>query len=102
MYYVTYKNVLRPDKKREDFMRWLRIYWPVQQQWGARSSELWNGIDEDAKVLFCRYAVESIKRWNQEAVSPKAEKLIRELSDIIDIDQMSIKITVSFSGDYNN
>ena len=102
MYYVTYKNVLRSDKKRKDFVRWLKIYWPIQQQWGATSFKLWNGTGEDTGVLFCRYTVENLERWNRGALSPKAEKLIRELSDIVDIDRMSIKITVTSSPDYNN
>ena len=94
MYHVTYKNILKSDKEWGDFMRWLKVYWPVQQRWGATSIKLWNSSEENQNVVFCRYTVENIDKWNQRAMGPEGETLIKELNEIVDINQMSMKITV--------
>ena len=94
MYHVTYKNVLRANKREEDFMEWLKVHWPIQQKWGARSVKLWNASDGEKNILFCRYTVENLDQWNQAAMHPDSEAQILELNKVVDIDQMSIKITL--------
>ncbi len=93
MYQITYKNILKTDKKRSDFMRWLKVFWPIQQQWGATSVKLWNSNDGEKQVVFCRYTVENINQWNHEATSPEAETLVRALDEVVDIHRMGIKVT---------
>jgi hypothetical protein len=94
MYHVTYKNILKSNKKRSDYMRWLKIHWPMQQKWGATSVKLWNSDEGDKRVVFCRYTVEDIYYWNRRAAEPEAKTLVEALSEVVDLDQMSVKITV--------
>ena len=94
MYQITYKNILKGNKKRSDFMRWLKVYWPVQQRWGAKSVKLWNSNEGDKRVVFCRYTVENIDKWNRSATGPNAETLVRALDEIVDINRMAMRITV--------
>jgi len=99
MIYITYRNVLKPNKNQDDFMNWFKVYWPVQQRWGATSVKFWNSQQDDKNVLFCRYTVESLDRWNQKAVGPESELLVKALGEVVDMDQMSIKITVPSTAD---
>jgi hypothetical protein len=94
MYYITYKNILKPDKKLCDFENWLQAFWLVQQKWGAKSYKLWKSGDLKRRVLFCRYTVENLDRWNESAMSLEAEPLVRALGEVVDIYETSIKITV--------
>jgi len=94
MYYVTYKNVLKSDKRKGDFMKWLKVYWPIQKRWGATSIKLWNSNEGNKNVLFCRYTVKNLDHWNQGAMGPESEALVRALGEVVDINQMSIKITI--------
>jgi len=94
VYYVTYKNVLKSDKGKNDLMNWLKVYWPMQKRWGATSVKLWNTNEGNKNVFFCRYTVKNLDQWNREAMGPEAETLIRALGEIVDINQMSIKITI--------
>ena len=94
MYYITYKNVLKQNKDQHDFKRWLHDYWPIQQSWGATSFKLWNSTQNDSHILFLRYTVKNIDKWNQKAMSNEAWALNEALSKIVDIDQMSMKISV--------
>lgn len=91
---VTYKNVLKPSKKQDDFMDWLKIHWPQQQQWGAKSVKLWNTREGNRQVLFCQYTVENIDRWTEKAAGPSARKLVRSLGEVVEMDRMTIKISV--------
>ncbi len=101
MYYVIYKNVLRIDKQKSDFMNWLQAFWPILQNWGATSVELWNHHEKDRQILFCCYTVKNLNKWNKEAMNSKFGALVRALNDIVEMDQMSIKITRSMP-DHNN
>ena len=93
MYHITYKNILKSDKNRSDFMRWLKVYWPIQRKWGATSVKLWNSDEGDKKIVFCRYTVENIHMWNRKATGPEAETLVQALAEIVDVDHMSIKVS---------
>ena len=92
MYHITYKNVLRSNKERSDYEQWLHTFWPVQQRWGAKSFELWDSNGGNQHLVFCRYAVDDIDKWNESALSPEAEPLIKALDKIVDTNQLSIKI----------
>jgi hypothetical protein len=94
MYFITYKNILKTNKGQDDYIRWLLTYWPIQQEWGATSFRLWNSTQNNTDVLLCRYAVKNIETWNEKAASPEAKPLIQALSEIVDLNRMSIKITL--------
>jgi len=101
MHYVTYKNVLRADKQQSDFIKWLKTYWPIVKGWGAISVKLWNQKESGRQVLFCRYAVQNLDQWNSAAMKPAAGDLIQALDEIVELDQISIKITVPLSEQMN-
>lgn len=93
MFQVTYKNILKKDKEWGDFMRWLKVHWPIQQTWGATSVKFWNEDEGDKNLVFCRYTVENIDQWNRNAAGPQAETLVQALNEVVNLNQMSIKIT---------
>jgi hypothetical protein len=101
MHYVTYKNILKEDKGKSDFMKWLKLYWPIVQNWGATSFKLWNQKERGRHILFCQYAVQNLEQWNNAAMNPSAGDLIRALSDIVELDKMSIRITAPYRGKAN-
>ena len=101
VHYVTYKNVLRADKQQSDFINWLKTYWPIVKKWGAISVKLWNQKERGRQILFCRYAVQNLDRWNNAAMRPAAGDLIQALDEIVELDQISIKITVPLSEQMN-
>jgi hypothetical protein len=101
MHYVTYKNVLKADKQQSDFMNWLKTYWPIVKKWGAISVKMWNEKERGRQILFCRYAVKNLDRWNNAAMHPASADLIRALNEIVEMDQISIKISVPFSEQAN-
>ena len=98
MYFVTYKNILRANKKEDDFMNWLKVYWPQQQKWGATSVKLWNSTEGRQNVLFCQYTVKNIDQWNEKAVSPSARPLVEALDEVVETDKMTIKISIPNHG----
>ena len=92
MYAVTYKNILRPDKKKADYEAWQKSVWAVQKRWGATSFKIWPENENDSRVLFCRYLVKDLNRWNKSAMSPEAEPLVRSLSDVVEINRIALAI----------
>lgn len=96
MHYITYKNIMKENKRKSDFMKWLKLYWPIVQNWGAISVKFWNEKEKDRQILFCQYVVQNLEQWNNAAMNPSDGDLIKALSDIVELDQMSIKITASF------
>ncbi len=94
IYHVTYKNRLKSQKNRADYLSWLRANWQRQKKWGATSYRLWTGREKDRRFLFCRYTVNDLERWTESASSPKNRDLIMQLGRIIDMDHMSVKITL--------
>jgi hypothetical protein len=95
MYHITYKNILKSNKGHDDFAQWLKTYWPTQQKWGATSVTFWDSIEGDKKILLCRYTVKNLDQWNQRAMGPEAETLVKALGEVVDMDQISIKITAA-------
>ena len=101
MYNITYRNVLKPGKNDEDFAQWQKEYWTMQKRWGAISVKFWSSNQGNNKILFCCYTVKNVFQWNQKNTQPEAETAIKALSQIVDIDQMSIHISHSSTLDDN-
>ncbi len=93
MYYVTYKNVLKANKKQKDFFHFLEQFWPVQQRWGAIHYDLWNILDQGRRIFYCRCTVPNIEQWNRCAMSPEGMHMNEALSKIVEMDQISLKIS---------
>ncbi len=94
MVYITYKNVLKAGKKYEDFMQWLDKYWTLHKSWGASSVQSWSNNSKDKNIIFCRYTVKSLEKWNHRTIQTEAEPAIIALSQIVDINQMSLTINL--------
>ncbi|MBN2031123.1 hypothetical protein JW824_12895 [bacterium] len=92
MYYITYKTVLKAGRKYEDFTQWLGQYWTMQRNWGATSVQFWNDNDKNKNIIICRFAVKNLEKWNYQSIQPEAEPAILALSQIVDINQTSLKI----------
>ena len=92
MYSVTYKNILKSDKTLTDFQKWIESSWSIQQKWSAVSYQIWNGRQTGREVLFCRYLVSNIDRWNRGALSTEANRVMKSLGKVVDIDRISIQI----------
>ena len=93
--------MLRNNRYQSDFMHWLQRYWPIVQNWGATSVKLWNRHENGRQILFSCYTVKNLNKWNKEAMNSKFGALVRALNDIVEMDQMSIRITRSIP-DHNN
>ncbi|MCD6116711.1 hypothetical protein J7K93_06840 [bacterium] len=75
-------------------MNWLHINWPELQKLGATSFQLWNSTEENEHVLFCRYTITDMKNWVKQSSRPKIENIVKPLSECVDIEKTSLKITV--------
>lgn len=93
VYYITYKNVLKPNKKLDDFKMWLKNNWPTQKKWGAIAVKVWPQKGLNNRVVFCRYTIKNLDRWNKKNRGKHAEPLINTLNDLIEMDRLSLKIS---------
>lgn len=75
-------------------MNWLKINWTELQKFGATSFQLWNSTENGEHVLFCKYTVNNMQRWIHHAPGPHAASVTHPLSDYVDMDKTSLKITV--------
>jgi len=92
MYQITYKNVLKSNKKLNDFETWLHHYWPILKTWSAVCAKIWISRDSEDKMVYCRYTIENLDIWNQQAMSQESEKLVEDLGSVVDLKKQSIKI----------
>ena len=92
---ITYRNILKPDKTLNDYQSWLRKFWVVQKSWGATSYEVWESSQEGENILFCRFIVNDVQEWNRRASGPDSHHLVRALGRIVDLDRISLTITLS-------
>ena len=92
MYSVTYKNILKPHKQKDDYEAWQKRYWAIHKRWGATSFQIWPENRNDNRIVFCRYLVKDLNRWNDSAMSPEAEPLVRSLGDVVEINRISMAI----------
>jgi hypothetical protein len=94
MYKITYKNILKRDKTRIDFEKWIERHWPIHQKWGAKAVRIWSQQEKGIRILYCQYTVNNLKKWNEGALGPDAEITIQHLGKIVDLNQIAMKITM--------
>jgi hypothetical protein len=92
---ITYRNVLKPEKTLADYQGWLKKFWAVQKSWGATSYEVWQTTQENENILFCRFIVNDVQEWNRRVSSPGSRHLVKSLGRIVDLDRISLTITLS-------
>jgi hypothetical protein len=90
VYTITYKNRLKKGKNIDDFQKWQKSFWSVQQGWGAESVHIWCEHEGDEALVFCRYRVHDIRLWNQNAMKREAEVLVEELDGIVETNRITI------------
>jgi len=93
VYYITYKNILKPNKKLDDFKSWLKTNWSIQKKFGATSVKVWPKKGKDKRVVFCRYTIKNLDKWNKRNMSKEADSIVQTLEDLFEMDRMSLKIS---------
>ncbi len=92
MYYITYQHHLKSEKTSEDFKDWLTQAWKIQRHWGAQFVKCWLH-PSNKQIMNCRYAVNSLKDWNQNLSYSCSVAIMHQLSDIVDLNRVSITIS---------
>ena len=85
--------MLKPNKKLDDFKLWLKDNWPTQKKWGAISVKVWPKKGLNNRVVFCRYTIKNLERWNKRNRDKHADSHINTLKDLIEMDHLSLKIS---------
>ncbi|MFC1568739.1 hypothetical protein ACFL4L_00760 [bacterium] len=90
MYSVCYQHNLKPGKTLQDFRKWLKQYWQMQQSWGATQVKLHEHHKDNHAVIHCEYYVNNIKNWTMHAIGTNTEKWLQDLEAISDIQSITI------------
>ena len=90
MYSVCYQHDLKPGKTLQDFRKWLKQYWHMQQSWGATQVKLHEDYKDNHSIIYCEYFVSNIKNWTTHAIGANTEKWLRDLEDIVDLRSITI------------
>ena len=90
LYSITYKNALKHGKSVDDFQKWLKTFWSVQKRWGAESVHYWIECEGEQAIVYCRYMVHDVRRWNQNALTHEASALLEELDGIVETSRITI------------
>lgn len=92
MFYVTYRNVLRPGKTLDDYRRGLKNVWPTLQSWGASSMELFEKLYDESGAFYSRYTIESLDKWNANLQSPSFREMSKHLNDVLDLSKSEVEV----------
>ncbi len=95
MYYVTYRNVLKPHSSLEDYRRGLKHVWPTLQAWGAASVEMFQELYDESGAFYTRYFIESLDQWNTHVMSPEFATMLKHLDEILDLSMSEVTVSVS-------
>ena len=95
VYFVTYRNVLRPGKTLDDYRRGLKHVWPILQEWGATRLEMYQPLYDESGAFYSRYTVGSLDRWNENLRSPRFDEMLRHLADVLDLAQSQVTTNVT-------
>ncbi len=97
MYYVTYRNVLRPRKTLDDYRRGLQHVWPTLQSWGALGVEMYQELYEESGSFYTRYTIDSLDRWNRHVTSDEFNQMLEHLEHVLDLSMSEVSVAVSIS-----
>jgi len=92
MFQITYKSFLKENKNLSDYKAWLREAWPVYQEWGAVSFEIWTDPARNENIVYCKYIIRDLRRWNRMAMKNNTAPLVHALNDVIDGQRIGITI----------
>jgi hypothetical protein len=91
MHKITYKNLLKRGKNKNDFQKWLNQYWSAQKTWGAKDVKFWTQKDGNYELLYSQYYVERLDQWIQAAQDAHASPIIQELEQICECNKITIE-----------
>lgn len=94
MYYVTYRNVLRPGKSLDDYRQGLAKVWPTLQSWGATHVEMFHELFDESGAFYTRYSVGSLDSWNEHLVTDEFFTMLRHLEHTLDLSMSEVIVTV--------
>ncbi len=97
MYYVTYRNVLRPNKTLDDYRKGLQHVWPTLNSWGALGVEMFQELYDESGAFFTRYTIDSLDRWNQHVTSHEFDDMLEHLEHVLDLSMSEVIVAVSIS-----
>jgi hypothetical protein len=98
LYSITYTSTLKKGKSLNDFQKWLKSSWEIQQAWGAESVYFWSERNGKDRLLFCQYMVKDIRRWNRSAIRSEYDIPVTELAGITEMNRITIRRVFSFGG----
>jgi hypothetical protein len=96
LYCVTYKSTLKHGKNLNDFRKWLKSFWEIQQTWGAESVYYWSEKQGEDHLVFCQYMVIDVRRWNRRAIQQGSSILVRELEGIVETNRITVHRIFAF------
>jgi len=97
MFFVTYRNVLQPNKTLDDYRNGLNNVWPTLQKWGAINAEMFQPLYDESGAFYTRYAVNSLDVWNENLMSQEFTRMLQHLADTIDLAQSEVEVSVSLT-----
>jgi hypothetical protein len=101
MYYVTYRNVLRPGKSLEEYRQGLSRVWPTLKEWGATHAEMYQDLYDESGAFFTRYTIQSLDKWNEHMTSPAFGTMLHHLEHVLDLSLSEVTVAVAIpGGDY--
>jgi len=94
VYFVTYRNVLRPDRTLDDYRKGLKHVWPILQEWGATHIEMYQPLYDESGAFYSRYTVSSLDKWNESLRTHRFDEMLKHLADVIDLSQSQVTTNV--------
>ncbi len=95
MYYVTYRNVLLPDRTLNDYREGLAHVWPKLQSWGAANVEMYQTLYDESGAFYTRYTITSLDEWNKHLMSDEFSGMLTHLSHILDLGASDVEVSVA-------
>jgi hypothetical protein len=95
MYYVTYRNVLRPRTSLDDYRKGLQHVWPTLQSWGAVHVEMFQELYDESGSFYTRYTINSLDMWNRHVTSDAFFTMLGQLEHVLDLSMSEVIVSVS-------
>ena len=95
MYFVTYRNVLRPRVTLDDYRKGLQHVWPTLKSWGALSVDMYRELYDESGAFYTRYTIDSLDKWNEHVTSDEFNNMLKHLENLLDLSMSEVAIAVS-------
>ncbi|MBN1448860.1 MAG: hypothetical protein JXA28_13095 [Bacteroidetes bacterium] len=95
MYFVTYRNVLRPRTTLDDYRKGLQHVWPTLHAWGAENVEMYQELYDESGAFYTRYTIASLDTWNEHVTSDEFNTMLKHLENILDLSMSEVSVAVA-------